>query len=251
MSTTGLKRVRVKSSNTRVIADSKGDDLETDHSLFLFLQTEDPMSIPEFPPNSDKNKQQNESKDIHRVTQNEPVRRKKSLRKQFQETLIAGDAKTAVRNVIFDTLIPAAQEMIIDGATTWVEKMVRGDDYRGRRRYSPQQQSQTPHIAYNRISSPYSTSAQRALTRRARATHDFDEIVLQTRIEAEEVIDQMIEIISRYGSASVADLYEMTGIQSAHTDNKWGWTDIRGAGVTRDRRSGGFLLDLPEPKPFS
>jgi hypothetical protein len=86
------------------------------------------------------------------------------------------------------------------------------------------------------------------MSRRARARHDFDEIVLETRGEADEVIDQLYEIVSRYDSATVADLYELVGLASTHTDNKWGWTDLRGAGVTRVRS--GYLLDIPEPRPL-
>jgi hypothetical protein len=54
--------------------------------------------------------------------------------------------------------------------------------------------------------------------------------------------------VSRYESASVADLYELVGLSSVHTDNRWGWTDLTGAGVSRIR--GGYLLDLPEPEPL-
>lgn len=71
---------------------------------------------------------------------------------------------------------------------------------------------------------------------------------MDERAEAEEVIDRMFELVSRYGSVSVADMYELVGLASTHTDNKWGWTDLSGAGVSRIR--GGYLLDLPEPEPL-
>jgi hypothetical protein len=86
------------------------------------------------------------------------------------------------------------------------------------------------------------------LSREARAKHNFDEIVLNSRVEAEEVIDRLYDVVSRYESASVADLYELVGLSSTHTDHKWGWTDIRGAGVQRVRD--GYLLDLPSPEPL-
>jgi len=40
----------------------------------------------------------------------------------------------------------------------------------------------------------------------------------------------------------------LVGLAATHTDNKWGWTDLSGAGVSRIR--GGYLLDLPEPEPL-
>jgi hypothetical protein len=72
--------------------------------------------------------------------------------------------------------------------------------------------------------------------------------VLDQRAEAEEVIDRLFDVVSRYGSASVADLYELVGLDSTHTDHKWGWEELTGAGVSRIR--GGYLLDLPEPEPL-
>ena len=87
------------------------------------------------------------------------------------------------------------------------------------------------------------------LSRAARTRHSFDEIVIPSRQEAEEVLDRMYDLLSRYGSVSVADLYEMTGIQSTHTDIKWGWEALTGSRVSR-LRAGGYLIDLPEPQPL-
>jgi len=42
--------------------------------------------------------------------------------------------------------------------------------------------------------------------------------------------------------------YELVGLDSTHTDHKWGWEELTGAGVSRIR--GGYLLDLPEPEPL-
>lgn len=204
------------------------------------------MEIPEYP--SNKGTEEKQQKNIKRVTSNEPHRRKKSLRKQFSETFIAGDAKTAVRYVMLDVLIPAARDMIAETGSQYIEKLIFGDSRR-RGGSQPPQAGPTGYVSYNRYAmGSRQTAPQRVLSRRARSQHDFDEIVLESRVEAEEVIDNLYEVVSRYGAVTVADLYELVGFQSAHTDNKWGWTDIRGAGVSKVR--GGYLLDLPEPQPL-
>jgi hypothetical protein len=89
----------------------------------------------------------------------------------------------------------------------------------------------------------------RTLSRGSRARHSFDEIVIQSRPEAEEVLDRLYDLISKYELARVSDLYSLTGFESSHTDYKWGWTELTGSGVSRVR-SGGYLLDLPEPEPL-
>lgn len=205
------------------------------------------MIEPEFPPNSKISKKgSSQSKDITPVVSSGAVRRKKSLRKQFSETFVAGDAKTAIRYVAFEVLLPAAKDMVVDSFTQGIEKLIFGDS---RRRGSTTPMSgPTGYVSYNRYSRGQSSGPSRAISRQARARHNFDEIVLDDRVEAEEVIDKLFELVSQYESATVADLYELVGLSSTHTDHKWGWTDLHGAGVSRIR--GGYLLDLPEPEPL-
>lgn len=203
---------------------------------------------PEFPPNSKMSKTgKNLEKNITSVVSGSAVRRKKSLRKQFSETFVAGDMRTAVRYVAFDVLLPAAKDMVVESFTQGIEKLIFGDS---RRRGSTTPMSgPTGYVSYNRYSmAGRSSGPSRALSRQARARHNFDEIVLDDRVEAENVVDNLFELVSRYESATVADLYELVGLSSTHTDHKWGWTDLHGAGVTRVR--GGYLLDLPEPEPL-
>jgi hypothetical protein len=207
------------------------------------------MESSEFPPNSEASRKISE-RNVTRVTVTEPIRRKKSLRKQFSETFVAGDAKSAVRYVIFDVLLPAAKDMIVEAGSQGIEKLIFGDSRR--RGSTPPQSGPTGYVSYNRYSMGgrpnILNSPQRAMSRQARSRFDFDEIILESRVEAEEVIDRLFDLVSRYESATVADLYELVGLASVHTDNKWGWTDIRGAGVSRTR--GGYLLDLPDPIPL-
>lgn len=206
------------------------------------------MTDPEFPPNNDVSKKsKNQEKNIVPVVSSGAVRRRKSLRKQFSETFVAGDFRTAMRYVAFDVLLPAAKDMVVESFTQGIEKLIFGDS---RRRGSVHPQAgPTGYVSYNRYSmGNRSSGPSRAISRQARSNHNFDEIVLDNRIEAEDVVDKLFELVSRYESATVADLYELVGLNSTHTDHKWGWADLHGAGVTRVR--GGYLLDLPEPEPL-
>jgi hypothetical protein len=211
------------------------------------------MSSSEFPPNSAVSKKgQPVEKNLERVTSGEPVRRKKSLRKQFSETFVAGDMRSAVVYVVMDVLLPAAKDMIVEAGSQGIEKLIFGDSSR-RRGARPPVSGPTGYVSYNRLSGPMSGGSrlpgpQRAMSRAARGRHNFDEIVLEQRNEAEEVIDRLFDLVSRYDQATVADLYELVGLESSHTDHKWGWEDLHGAGVSRVR--GGYLLDLPEPEPL-
>jgi hypothetical protein len=155
--------------------------------------------------------------------------------------------------MIFDVFVPAAKEMIFELGAQGIRELLFGPQARKRFGGTPPQTGPTGYVGYNKFSQPsmshQTTGPQRALSRQARARHDFDEIVLTSRGEAEEVISRMFDIVSKYDAVTVADLYELVGFGSSHTDQKWGWTDIRGAGVSRVR--GGYLLDLPDPQPMA
>jgi hypothetical protein len=207
------------------------------------------MSESEFPPNSETSKKgaPNE-KNLRPVVSGGAVRRKKSLRRQFSDTFFAGSFKTSAHYVVLDILLPEVKNLVLDVITGGFEKLIFGDS---RRRGSTTPQSgNMGYVSYNRYSSGPSrqTGPARAISRTARARHQFDEIVLDERAEAEQVIDQLFDLVSKYGSATVADLYELVGLASTHTDHKWGWEELMGAGVSRVR--GGYLLDLPEPEPL-
>ena len=72
----------------------------------------------------------------------------------------------------------------------------------------------------------------------------YDDIVFETRGDADLVLDQLESAINTYGIASVADLYDLAGITCrSYTANKYGWSDIRSAKVVRIRD--GYILELP------
>ena len=86
------------------------------------------------------------------------------------------------------------------------------------------------------------------MSKQSKNNHNFDEIVIQSRIEAETILDSLRLLIEKYEVATVTDLYKCVGITADFTDNDWGWYDISGAAVVRIRE--GYLVDLPGPEPL-
>lgn len=183
-------------------------------------------------------------KKVEKVVVGTVTRRKKPLSKRFSETFVGGDAQSVAAYVMNDVMVPAAKDMIADAVSQGIEKMLFGES-RGRSRGASV--AGAAYTSYNRISTQAKAGgANRDMSPRARASHNFDEIILDTRAEAQEVLDSLFTLISDYDVATVADLYEMVGQTGTFTDEKWGWVDMRGASVTRIK--GGYLLNLPSPK---
>lgn len=72
----------------------------------------------------------------------------------------------------------------------------------------------------------------------------YDDIVVTSKEEADAVFTRMTEIIDQYGRTSVADLYNLVSISPAHTDFRYGWTNLSTASTVRVR-GGGYMLQLP------
>lgn len=206
----------------------------------------------EYPSNSNKRREPAppEPKKVERIVTGEVVRRKPSLGKRMREIFIGGDAQSVWGYVAYDILIPAVKDTLSEAVSMGIERMLFGES-RGpsnRRRSVTPNYGYTDYGRYSRGSSAsrYQKEEPRQMSRRSRAAHNFDEIVLETRLEAETVIERLDDLCDRYGQATVSDLYELVGVTGDFTDEKYGWVDMRASGVSRVRD--GYLLDLPRPE---
>lgn len=187
---------------------------------------------------------------VESVVTGKVVKRKKGLGRKFAETFTGDDAQSVGTYIFFDVIVPAAKAMISDAASQGVERLLFGESARGRTSRTGGR-SGGSYTSYNKAYSPNREdrpSGPRQMSNRAQANHDFDEIILETRLEAEEVLDCMTDLIGKYDVATVADLYDLVDITGSFTDSKYGWTDLRGSSVSTIR--GGFLLNLPKPTPI-
>ena len=82
--------------------------------------------------------------------------------------------------------------------------------------------------------------------------YKVDDIILDTREDAEKVVDQLNEVVDTYGSASVSDLYELVGLQGNFKDNKYGWTDVSSAkvNISSNQDEINYKLTIDVPKRF-
>lgn len=185
---------------------------------------------------------------VEKVIEGSVVRRKKTLGARLREMLFDG-REGVLEYVIQDVLVPAFKDTISDAVSTGVERLVFGEEAKTRPRRSSNRPSvfgnSGNHTNYTRYSSSSSRPDNvRQLPRRSRSSHEFDEIILATRVEAQNILDGLQKLINKYGMVSVRELYEMVGEPFHHTDERYGWTDLSDAGYKRV--SNGFLLMLPK-----
>jgi hypothetical protein len=192
----------------------------------------------DYPANSMKAK---ERKRPEKVIDGEVTRRKQGLASRVARTFISEDVDSVAHYLVMEVLVPAAKNMISDAFSQGIERILFGDS---RPRSSPARSGgYSTYTSYNRARDDRPPFPGRQLSRQQRTVHDFNDIILSSRGEAEDVLDSLRELISQYDTATVADLYDLVGISSEFTDDKWGWSDLRSASVRAIR--GGYLLNLP------
>ena len=199
----------------------------------------------EYKANSHRVKEEQKSKEVVKKDI-QPVAKaktkKKSEVKKFADVFIAEDITSVKDYIVNDVLIPAAKKAISDIITNGIDMILYGEAKgRDRRRDGGSRVSYTKYYERDR-----DRDYDRARTRRS--VYDYDDIILDTRGEAEDVLNRMDDLIDAYGMVSVADLYDLVGISGSYTDNKYGWTNLRNAEVRRTRD--GYLLKLPKALPF-
>lgn len=174
-------------------------------------------------------------------------KRKRGLGRQFRSTFLGGSARDAGEYMVSDVVVPAIRDMLYDALQSGLDRLIYGERASTKRSNSIVSPN-LGHFAYESISKPTKATQQhRPLSKSSRARHNLAELIIPTKAEANEVLDQMFEILSQSGDVSVADLYTLTGVRPDHVDIKWGWYSLKGSRAVR-RRQGDFVLDLPEPE---
>jgi len=177
------------------------------------------------------------------VVQAGVTQKKRSLGKRFAETFLGEDVDSVGSYILLDVLIPAVRDTIVNIVQSGIEMLIYGDSRGGVRR--------NEHRSYYNYSTSYRSNTRdrnRDYSYRNRRSNSIEDIVCEEKRDADEVIDQLLDLIDRYGQASVADLYDLVGIPSSSTDWNWGWFNLSTA--TTRRVSGGYLIDLPKPQPL-
>jgi hypothetical protein len=191
-----------------------------------------------------------EPRKIESVVTGEVVRRKKPFGKRFVDVFGGEDARSVGGYIFWDVILPSTKDIIADVVSQGIERILFGETRPPTRKAGRFGASRNGYVSYDRFatSREYRPEPTRPpISRRARAVHDFDEIILETKAEAEAVLARLFDLVQTYATATVADLYELVGITGNYTDGQWGWSDLRGASVTR-LHGGGYLLDLPRPQ---
>ena len=201
----------------------------------------------DYRPNSNRFKeqqkqQQQESgeKKVQKVVSGK-VRTKTNNTRKLTSIFISEDVSNVRSYIFMDVLVPAIKKALSDIVRDGVDMLLYGEPHGSKDR-----SSRVPYVSYNKASTSRRDDRR---VNHVRSGYNFEDIVLETRGDAEELLCQLDEAIEKYGVISVADLYDSVDLPHNFTDNKYGWTSLRTAEVVR-ARGGGYILKLPRAMPI-
>ena len=181
-----------------------------------------------------------EEKKVNKVVQGKVKAKKNEVRK-LTDIFIAEDVSNVKNYIVMDVLVPALKKAVFDIITDGVDMILYGEAGRHRR----SKKSSGEYVSY---STNYTSSRDRSryAEPRRRESFDYEDLIFETRAEAETVREGLDDLIDRYGVANVGDLYDLAGMTAPYTANKYGWTSIRSCEAVRVRD--GYILKLPKAK---
>lgn len=210
-----------------------------------------------YKPNSHKYKEENKNSANDETLQERPKvtkvvtgkvkTKKKSQVTKFADIFISEDAANVKSYVFFDVLVPAIKKAISDIVIDSIDMILYGGTGHSKKRSSG---SNATYVTYSKYGDrDRRDDRRRADGYRTLPRYSFEDIILDNRADAEEVLDRLDELLDRYNMVTVTDLYDLVGITGEYTDNKYGWTSLSNARV-EPARGGGFVLRMPSPMPI-
>lgn len=208
-----------------------------------------------------KNSDTTSHKQLTKVTS--ATKRKKGVTERLVTSLVGPDGLPSVGHYLtHDVVLPAIKEIIVNSVTSGINMMMYGPDSAGKRNttgYSQRGSAYRPNVNYQSSykQSPTTSSSNVKYQNESRPYHNetrasgfnSEDYILASREDAKMVLSQLLEQVDDYGWASLADFFDLVGIDSNFTDNNYGWTNLDFAKFVVVR--GGYALRLPRLEPLS
>jgi hypothetical protein len=182
-----------------------------------------------------------------RIARAQVVRKKRSFVQSIAQALV-GDGENGVGSYILrEVLLPAAKNTIQDMVTGGIEMLLYGETTgRSKRGRDRDGKSVINYSSFSRRDRDDDRHERRRPSYSSK--FDLDDIYFKDHNDAEEVLAELCDRLDDYDEVSVADLFEIAGIEGAtHAHYKWGWKDLRRARNTHTRHGWGLILPDPEP----
>ena len=195
------------------------------------------INLDDFPGNSNKSKEESAKAKVEKVIDGPVKRSKPSFFKKAARVIFSDVSEEDLRTeIIFDYLVPTIKDTVVDIIKMTTEAIFYGSTTPRKKSGGNKPVKVSYSDYYDRDKKPVQSKA---------SSYNFDEITMNTRSDAEQVLDNLIDITREYGQASVGDFCDLVGVDNSFTDYKYGWTDLTRTTISRTRD--GYIINFPTP----
>lgn len=206
-------------------------------------------------------------KGLTSVVSERPTKVKKGLVSRLVTGVIGPEGLPGIGSYVNDEIVkPAIKNIIVDAVTSGINMVMYGDrggngsgynrNYSGRNRYNGG--GGYGYGSGYRPSTRYGSNYRERDRDRDRDRDHYDdrpapaakrggviEYKITDRYDASHVLASLTESADNFDSVSVADYYDLIGVESVFTDNNYGWTidSIHHASIIPVR--GGYVIKFP------
>lgn len=177
-------------------------------------------------------------KKVEAVVSGQVKTKEKTGWQKFVSRFISEDMDDIGNYILSDVLIPAGKKLIVDVVDSLVYPGGRG---------SASRSSGGPNTVSFRNYRAEQERRSSNSVRRSNYTQsvlDYDSLIFNSRVEAETVLQKMMEMLETYGLVSIADMYDLAGVTHPFTYDKYGWYDLRNSDVIRTNE--GYYIKTPK-----
>lgn len=140
-----------------------------------------------------------------------------------------------ITNGLFDEMVlPAVKNIVVEAFSSGINRAVfGGGEYGGRDR-----RGTSRHMSYH-------TAYEKRRVARPREDEIFEDIYYPTHVDADRVLDSMLDYIREYGMVMVSDFFIFSGLDAPYSARNYGWKDLRGVRI--ERAGSEYIIGLPRP----
>lgn len=163
--------------------------------------------------------------------------------RKLTDIFVPGDVENVKSYIFMDVLVPAIKDAISNIVKDSIDMILFDKNGGGNKSRS------TSKVSYRKY---YDDPREERHSRDRYSSRDesiYEDIVFESRADAEVVRREMLAIIDRFKVVTMLDLYDLAGKTPPRGSSNWGWTNIRNAEPVHVR-GGGYILSLPKAMPI-
>lgn len=203
------------------------------------------VKLDQFPNNSHKSKEKKKEEEVRleKIVKTQVRQKKKSAGSRVKDAVISEDGREVANHLVGDILIPALKDTIINLVSDGINMLLWGDTKGGTSSHSRRDRDRT-RVSYESYYDRSSRYERPGRYSRRSSVHDLDDVIFESRDEAEDVLEAMLNVLDEYDFVTVGNFNDLVGIRTNPTDFKWGWDNLARSHV--DRVRDGYIIRFPQ-----